>query len=118
MSRFLAGCISLMLVAGVARGEEPVAAGDKPAPAAAGDKPEPAIAGDKQMAGMSVVGNDDAPKALVIVPWKSSVLGDTLSVSRMLDEGRQPVDRDVFLRELAYYRVRAASQAAPSSNGQ
>lgn len=103
MSRILVCCIVLMLEAGVARGEEPA---------------PPAAQGDKQMSGMSVVGNDDAPKALVIVPWKSSVLGDTLSVSRMLDEGRQPVDRDVFLRELAYYRVRAASQAAPSSNGQ
>ena len=31
--------------------------------------------GDKRMSGMSIVGNDDAPKSLVIVPWKSSVLG-------------------------------------------
>jgi hypothetical protein len=63
--------------------------------------------GDKQMAGMSVVGNDDAPKALVIVPWKSSELGATLDVSQGLDDGRQPVDRDVFKRELDYYQIRA-----------
>ncbi len=99
MSRMLVCCVSLMLAAGAARGEEPAAAGDK------------------QMSGMSVVGNDDAPKALVIVPWKSSVLGDTLHVSRLLDEGRQPVDRDVFLRELAYYRIRASSSEAGASGG-
>ncbi|HEY8123099.1 MAG TPA: hypothetical protein VII78_17390 [Myxococcota bacterium] len=74
--------------------------------ATAEDKPAPS---EKEMSGMSVLGNDDAPKALVIVPWKSSVLGDTLSVPRSLDDGLQPVDRDVFLRELAYYRIRAAS---------
>jgi hypothetical protein len=72
---------------------------------------EPAKQGDKKLSGMSIVGNDDAPKALVIVPWKSSALGDTLDVSRVVDDGRQPVDRDVFLRELDYYEIRAASPA-------
>jgi len=67
---------------------------------------ESAGGGDKQMAGMSVVGNDDAPKALVIVPWKSSDLGARLDVSQGLDDGRQPVDRDVFKRELDYYQIR------------
>jgi hypothetical protein len=76
---------------------------------------EPAKSGDKQLAGMSVVGNDDAPKALVIVPWKSSELGATLDVSQGLDDGRQPVDRDVFKRELDYYAIRAASPATGSS---
>lgn len=79
---------------------------------------EPAGKGDKQMAGMSVVGNDDAPKSLVIVPWKSSALGATLDVSNGLDDGRQPVDRDVFKRELDYYQIRAASPATASSGPQ
>jgi hypothetical protein len=79
--------------------------------AGAAQAEEKAAEREKQLSGMSVLGNDDAPKALVIVPWKSSVLGDTLSVSRMLDEGLQPVDRDVFARELAYHRIRAASSA-------
>ena len=56
---------------------------------------------------MSIVGNDEAPKSLVIVPWKSSELGDTLAASRALDDGRQPVDRDVFGRALDYYRIRS-----------
>ena len=61
---------------------------------------------DKLLSGMSIVGNDEAPKSLVIVPWKSSELGDTLEVSRALDDGRQPVDREVFERRLDYYRIR------------
>ncbi len=62
---------------------------------------------DKRLSGMSIVGNDEAPKSLVIVPWKSSELGDTLEVSRALDDGRKPVDRDVFGRALDYYRIRS-----------
>ena len=64
-------------------------------------------AADKRLSGMSIVGNDEAPKSLVIVPWKSSELGDTLAASRALDDGRQPVDRDVFGRALDYYRIRS-----------
>ena len=74
--------------------------------------------GDKQMQGMSILGNDDAPKSLVIVPWKSSELGDPLAVSRALDDGRQPVDRDVFLRELDYYAIRAAEPGAKGSGSE
>jgi hypothetical protein len=98
MLRKIAYCIALLLVSGPVHGKE------------ASDK------GDKQMSGMSIVGNDEAPKSLVIVPWKSSALGDTLDVSRGLDDGRQPVDRDVFTRELNYYQIRAASPGAGSSS--
>lgn len=68
---------------------------------------------DKLVSGMSIVGNDEAPKALVIVPWKSSELGDRPDVSKLLGDGRQPVDRDVFKRELQYYQIRTATQAPP-----
>ena len=86
--------------------------------AAAALAEQPPAKADKQMSGMSVVGNDDAPKALVIVPWKSSVLGDTLDVTRGLDAGRGPVDRDVFKRELDYYEIRAGSPRANASGAQ
>jgi hypothetical protein len=62
--------------------------------------------GDKVLSGMSIVGNDEAPKSLVIVPWKGSELGNTLDVSRAQDDARDPVDRDVFMRELTYYEIR------------
>jgi hypothetical protein len=70
------------------------------------------IDGDKVLDGMSIVGNDEAPKSLVIVPWKSSGLVHTLDVSSVLGAGREPVDRDVFLRELDYYQIREASRDA------
>ena len=101
MHRTLVPCIALLLLSGTVHAKE------------ASDK-----GGDKQMSGMSIVGNDDAPKSLVIVPWKSSELGDTLDASRGLDDGRQPVDRDVFMRELDYYQIRAASSGSVGSDAQ
>ena len=63
--------------------------------------------GAKSISGMSILGNQEAPKALVIVPWKSSEIGDSLGVSPMLDDSRQPVDKDVFMRALSYYEIRS-----------
>ena len=57
--------------------------------------------------GMSVLGNQEAPTSLVIVPWKSSEVGRSLSVSPMLDDSRQPVDKEVFMRALRYYEIRS-----------
>ena len=66
--------------------------------------------GPKALSGMSILGNQEAPKALVIVPWKSSQLGDALGISKTLDDGRQPVDKDVFMRQLSYYEIRTKSK--------
>ena len=64
--------------------------------------------------GMSILGNEEAPKALVIVPWKSSELGNGPSVSTLLDDSRRPVDKEVFMRMLSYYGIRSET-ARPSS---
>ena len=77
------------------------------APLGATAEDKPSAGKDKLVSGMSIVGNDEAPKSLVIVPWKSSDLGDTLDVSNSLDDGRGPVDRDVFIRALDYYEIRS-----------
>ena len=98
--RHIARCLPLLLLAGAALAEEK------------------AEGGEKLLSGMSVVGNDEAPKSLVIVPWKSSELGSTLDVSRALDDGRGPVDRDVFMRKLDYYQIRVGSRGVPGSDTQ
>ena len=64
------------------------------------------IESPKAMSGMSILGNEEAPKSLVIIPWKSSELGDNISLSDSLDDRAQPVDKDVFLRELRFYEIR------------
>ena len=60
----------------------------------------------KSMSGMSILGNQETPKSLVIVPWKSSEIGNGIGVSRALDTRIRAVDKDVFMRELKYYEIR------------
>ena len=69
-----------------------------------------AVAADKQtepkeLSGMSIVGNDEAPKSLYIVPWKSSEIGVETSLNRTFNGSASPVDREVFLRQLAFHEV-------------
>jgi len=65
------------------------------------------ITSPKTMSGMSILGNEETPKSLVIVPWKSSEMGDAISLSDTLDDRATPVDKEVFLRELRYYSIRS-----------
>lgn len=59
----------------------------------------------KELSGISIIGNKEAPKSLYIVPWKDSQVGVESSLtSGLLDERMQPVDKDVFMRELNYYQ--------------
>ena len=83
--------------------EDARVAGDPPAPAGTREDP-------KQVSGMSILGNQEAPKSLVIVPWKSSELGQSLGISTMLDDSRQPVDREVFMRALRYYEIKSETR--------
>jgi hypothetical protein len=85
-------------------------AGDGNADPAAAASQAAQPGGDVKMSGMSILGNEDAPKSLVLVPWKSSQLADMPSVSRLLDSATQPVDKDVFMRELAYYEFKSSSK--------
>jgi hypothetical protein len=100
MFRTILCFVSLLLFAGIAAAEEATETNSE------------------RRLGMSIVGNDEAPKSLVIVPWKSSELGDMLDVSRALDDGRQPVDRDVFKRQLDYYQIRLTPAAMRVSGKQ
>ena len=63
--------------------------------------------GPKKMSGMSILGNEETPKSLVIVQWKSSELGDDIGLTDTLDDRAQPVDKEVFLRELEYFEIRS-----------
>jgi hypothetical protein len=69
--------------------------------------------------GMSILGNQEAPKALVIVPWKTSELGNGPSISTLLDDSRLPIDKEVFMRMLSYYEIRSetARPSGATTNG-
>jgi len=75
------------------------------APKTTESKQEGKASDAKELSGISIVGNDEAPKSLYIVPWKGSELGAATSVGMVLDERATPVDRDVFKRQLDFYEI-------------
>ena len=77
---------------------------------AAEESPAVKPGGPKTMSGMSILGNEETPKSLVIVPWKSSEMGDELNLSDTLDERAKPVDKEVFLRKLNFYQIRSGEE--------
>lgn len=106
--------IALLFVSNGLPAEEPGGqtrsdeAGDRPTSDVTDEQPLGASPDrPKTMSGMSILGNEEAPKSLVIVPWKSSRLGDEPGLTGALDERARPVDREVFMRELRYYEIRS-----------
>lgn len=74
--------------------------------AAAADKNKKNESEDKEVSGMSIVGNNETPKSLVIVPWKNSEIGqETKLNSNLLNDSLTPVDKAVFMRELEFYKL-------------
>jgi len=120
MFRQLIISILLLLLSSVASAEEPVneatdADGEPDVTEQAEQENGDGIETPKTMSGMSILGNEEAPKSLVIVPWKSSELGDDISLSDTLDDRARPVDKEVFLRELSFYEIRAGERPVPGS---
>ncbi|MCR9096608.1 MAG: hypothetical protein NXI30_20490 [bacterium] len=66
---------------------------------------------EKHISGMSILGNDESPKSLVIVPWKSSDLGDDLDLTRRFGQDRSALDPEVFRRSLDYHDIRTGHEA-------
>lgn len=59
----------------------------------------------KQVSGMSIVGNNESPKSLYIVPWKAPEVGRDISFkSSILNEELSPVDKSDFIREIESYK--------------
>ena len=79
---------------------------EQPAPEAAAEE----TGGVKTLAGISILGNEEAPKSLVIVPWKSSQIGDGLGVHDAMDDRPRPVDKEVFMREVHYFELRSGAR--------
>lgn len=76
----------------------------------------------------TVTGNKELPKVMYIVPWKKAELGQLPGqpFNSLLNDVLQPVDREVFRREVSYYQVvsgkdhsggGAATQATSSADG-
>src|SRR6201984_1660912 len=63
--------------------EDEVKQTEEPQPKTEDEAKLTSVPGGKAL-GMSILGNQEAPKALVIVPWEGTALGHGLRVSAML----------------------------------
>ena len=59
----------------------------------------------KVVTGMSIVGNNETPTSLYMIPWKTAQAGKQVSFSSgILNKELSPVDKNDFIRELDFYR--------------
>jgi hypothetical protein len=79
----------------------------------------PAASDRLQLDTTIITGNRELPKVLYIVPWKKADIGELPSqpFNSLLDEILQPLDRDVFRREVSYFGVVSGNGAAPGQAG-
>lgn len=107
---------ALLVLAPAARAEEPASAAPPAAAAATPPEAEPAIRPDAhgrptmdhlELDPTAITGNRELPKVMVIVPWKKADLGDLTGkpANSLLNEVLEPVDREVFRRELSYFEA-------------
>jgi len=110
MLRIFVTAAALLFVSFTAISEESADEAEATRTAQAAEEQGDGIEKPKTMSGMSILGNEEAPKSLVIIPWKSSELGDDISLSDTLDDRARPVDKEVFLRELSFYEIRSGAK--------
>ena len=106
MAKLTAIGATLLLAASAALAQEAEGEAENAEQVPAAEENGDGIESPKTMSGMSILGNEEAPKSLVIVPWKSSELGDDITLSDTLGDRARPVDKEVFLRELHFYEIR------------
>jgi hypothetical protein len=108
--------VAMLCLAPAVRAEEPAAAPATAAEAVAPPDLEPAVRPDAsgrptmdhlELDPTAITGNRELPKVMVIVPWKKADLGDLTGkpANSLLNEVLEPVDREVFRRELGYFEA-------------
>jgi hypothetical protein len=106
----------LLQVPGALAQEAPAAPAEAPVEASAPDTEEPGARAQETAARAmdhleldptAITGNRELPKVLVIVPWKRAELGELTGrpANSLLNEVLEPVDREVFRRELRYFEA-------------
>jgi hypothetical protein len=106
----------LLQVPGALAQEAPAAPAEAPVEASAPGTEEPGARAQEPAARAmdhleldptAITGNRELPKVLVIVPWKRAELGELTGrpANSLLNEVLEPVDREVFRRELRYFEA-------------
>ncbi len=97
------------VVAAAAEDAKPTSADPRPA-AESRDKKAGTRTGTMdrlELESTAITGNRELPKVMYVVPWKRADLGDLggKPLNSLIDEVLTPVDREVFGREISYFRA-------------
>ena len=119
--RTLSLAFALLALSGVAGAQNESPALPDEQPAVSTEALEPVRAGtiEKARTGTTVIGEQESPIGLYIMPWRQSQAQAGLDrPARLLDEALLPLDPDVFKRQVEYHRVLTrhiehAGRAAP-----
>ena len=70
------------------------------------------------MPGTEIIGNQELPKALYIVPWKKSSLPDLGAppLQSLISDALSPLERNEFRRQIRYYYQLSAQRKQDSEN--
>ena len=106
-TRWLAAMLLLAPLARAQDAKPATPAAPPPATAPAAADPAPPTMDHLELDPTSITGNRELPKVMVIVPWKRAELGDLEGrpANSLLNEVLEPVDREVFRRELRYFEA-------------
>jgi hypothetical protein len=102
--------IALLLLPVLAPAQDEMPAIPDEQPAVSTDVPEPPRASQgapvQAPAGTTVIGEQDSPIGLYIMPWRQSAAESGLDrPARLLDEALLPLDPEVFRRQVEYHRA-------------
>jgi len=105
---------ALLAVAGTCAAQTAPAGSEAPGKRAA-DPPRAVRKAEKlELGTTTITGNQELPKVMYIVPWKHPEAGDLRGkpMQSLVDEALAPVDREVFNREINYFRALEATRDA------
>ncbi len=107
MKRILPALASLILLPPAATAQEEAVTPPPEAAASVADPAPPRTMDHLELDPTAITGNRELPKVMVIVPWKKADLGDLTGqpANSLLNEVLEPVDREVFRRELRYFEA-------------
>ena len=112
LSALSLAALLVLPLAGQAQDEMPALPDEQPAVATDvedADRPVKPGAVQKARTGTTVIGEQEAPIGLYIMPWRQSQSQAGLDrPARLLDEALLPLDLDVFRRQVEYHRALSA----------
>ena len=105
-TRFMLAALLALPTCVAAQDEMPALPDEQPAIATEQLEPPRAGAVEKARSGTTVIGDQESPIGLYIMPWRQSQSQAGLDrPARLLDEALLPLDPEVFKRQVEYHRA-------------